>query len=196
LRRDAKLAVRGWNDATFLETIELRHPLVWHAIRAIDSAHQASRFRLVRRERVDVLPDDLLLGRDLEETPFGTLKPRQSKSDQVYQGYDSKVLDNCWLIRVSAAATLVGPAWIDAAPPLELTALIIAVDVGIRVVTPFGKLADAAPFKNQAPRLIFAVGALALLALSFATVAIFVGHRPWQRPADGRTRPTLPTPRR
>jgi hypothetical protein len=81
-----------------------------------------------------------------------------------------------WLIRVFAAATLVGSAGIDDAPPLEMGALIIAFYVVVRVATQFGDLAAAAPFENRALKTIFAVGALVLLACSFLVVAIFIGR--------------------
>ncbi len=77
-------------------------------------------------------------------------------------------------MRVFAAATLVGCAWIDDAPPLDLGALLIALYVAVRVVTQFGSLMNAAPFENRALRVSFAVGALALLGLSFLSIAIFV----------------------
>ena len=79
-----------------------------------------------------------------------------------------------WLMRVFAAATLVGCAWIDDAPPLGLGALIIAIYVAVRVATQFGNLVSAAPFENRALKTLFAVGALVLLGLSFIAVAIFV----------------------
>jgi len=79
-----------------------------------------------------------------------------------------------WLIRVFAAATLVGSAWIDDAPPLELAAMIVAMYVAVRVATQFGSLADAAPFESRPLRMIFAVGALVLLGLSFLVVATLV----------------------
>ena len=79
-----------------------------------------------------------------------------------------------WLPRVFAAATLVGSAWIDDAPPLEIGALIIAIYVAVRVATQFGDLAAAAPFENRALKTIFAVGALVLLGLSFVVVEIFI----------------------
>ena len=79
-----------------------------------------------------------------------------------------------WLLRVFAAAALVGSAWIDDAPPLEIGALIIAIYVAVRVVTQFGSLAAAAPFENRALKTTFAVGALVLLGLSFLVVAIFI----------------------
>ena len=79
-----------------------------------------------------------------------------------------------WLMRVFAAATLAGSAWIDDAPPLGLGALIIAIYVAVRVATQFGNLVSAAPFENQALKAIFAIGALVLLGLSFFIVAIFV----------------------
>lgn len=79
-----------------------------------------------------------------------------------------------WLIRVFAAATLVGCAWIDDAPPLELGALIIAIYVAVRVATQFGTLAAAAPFQNRALKVVFAIVALVLLGLSFPAVAIFI----------------------
>ena len=79
-----------------------------------------------------------------------------------------------WLARVFAAATLVGSAWIDDAPPLELAAAIITIWVAIRVATQFGRLAAAAPFENRLLQVTFAVGALVLLALSFLAVVTFV----------------------
>ena len=79
-----------------------------------------------------------------------------------------------WLMRVFAAATLVGCAWIDDAPPLGLAALIIVIYVAVRVATQFGNLVSAAPFENRALKTLFAVGALVLLGLSFVAVAIFV----------------------
>jgi hypothetical protein len=79
-----------------------------------------------------------------------------------------------WLMRVFAAATLVGCAWIDDAPPLSIGALIIAIYVAVRVATQFGNLVSAAPFENRALKTVFAVGALVLLGFSFLVVAIFV----------------------
>jgi hypothetical protein len=79
-----------------------------------------------------------------------------------------------WLVRVMAAAVLVGSAWIDDAPPLAIGAMIVAFYVAVRVASQFGNLVSAAPFKNQALKAIFAIGALVLLGLSFLVVAIFV----------------------
>ena len=79
-----------------------------------------------------------------------------------------------WLMRVFAAGTLVGSAWIDDAPPLELAAMVIAIYIAIRVVMQFGRLAAAAPFENRPLRVIFAVGALVLLGLSFLVVVTLV----------------------
>ena len=79
-----------------------------------------------------------------------------------------------WLTRVFVAATLVGSAWIDDAPPLELAAAVITIYVAVRVVTQFGRLAAAAPFGSRPLRVIFAVGALGLLALSFLVVVTLV----------------------
>ena len=79
-----------------------------------------------------------------------------------------------WLMRVFAAATLVGSAWIDDAPPLELGAMIVAVYVAVRVATQFGDLAAAAPFENRPLRVIFAAGALVLLGSAFIVVAVLV----------------------
>ena len=79
-----------------------------------------------------------------------------------------------WLMRVFAAATLVGCAWIDDAPPFEIGALIIAIYVAVRVATQFGNLVSAAPFENRALKTFFAVGALVLLGFSFLVVVIFV----------------------
>ena len=79
-----------------------------------------------------------------------------------------------WLMRVFAAGTLVGSAWIDDAPPLMVGALIIAIYVAVRVATQFGNLAAAVPFENRALKTIFAVGALVLLGVSFLVVVIFI----------------------
>ncbi len=79
-----------------------------------------------------------------------------------------------WLMRVFAAATLVGSAWIDDAPPLELGSMIIAIYVAVRVATQFGNLAAAAPFESRPLRMLFAAGALLLLGTSFVVVAILV----------------------
>ena len=73
-----------------------------------------------------------------------------------------------------AAAVLVGSAWTDDAPPLEIGAMLVAFYVAVRVVTQFGVLISAAPFENHALKVIFASGALVLLALSFLTVVTFV----------------------
>ena len=81
-----------------------------------------------------------------------------------------------WLARVMAAAVLVGSAWIDDAPPLAIGAMIVAFYVAVRVASQFGNLVSAAPFKNQALKAIFAIGALVLLGLSFLVVAIFVAR--------------------
>ena len=78
-----------------------------------------------------------------------------------------------WLMRVFAAATLVGTAWIDDAPPLEIAALFVAVYVAVRAVADFGILLAAAPFKSRVLNATVAVGALALLGLSFVVIAIF-----------------------
>ena len=79
-----------------------------------------------------------------------------------------------WLMRVFAAAILVGCAWIDDAPPLDLAAMIIATYVAVRVATQFGCLVSAAPFENRVLKTSFAVGALVLLGLSFLVVITFV----------------------
>jgi len=79
-----------------------------------------------------------------------------------------------WLMRVFAAATLAGSAWLDDAPPLGLAALIITIYVAVRVATQFGNLAAAAPFENRVMKTVFAVGALVLLGFSFLVVAIFI----------------------
>ena len=76
-----------------------------------------------------------------------------------------------WLLRVMAAAVLVGSAWIDDAPPLVIGAMIVAFYVAVRVAMQFGRLVSAAPFENQALKAIFAIGALVLLGLSFCSVS-------------------------
>jgi hypothetical protein len=94
-----------------------------------------------------------------------TLQDRLAPAEQIFF---------TWLMRVFAAGTLVGCAWIDDAPPLEIGALIIAIYVAIRVAMQFGPLASAAPFENRFLKTSFAVGTLVLLGFSFLVVAIFV----------------------
>lgn len=79
-----------------------------------------------------------------------------------------------WLTRVFVAATLAGSAWIDDAPPLEIAAMLVAIYVAVRVVTQFGRLAAAAPFRHRALQVIFAVGALMVLGLSFIVIVTLV----------------------
>ena len=79
-----------------------------------------------------------------------------------------------WLVRVIAAATLIGCAWIDDAPPLELAAWAVTLYVVFRVLTQFGPFAAAAPFEHRVPKVLFALGSLGLLGLSFLTMVTFV----------------------
>ena len=79
-----------------------------------------------------------------------------------------------WLMRAFAAATLVGSAWIDDAPPLDLGAMVITLYVVVRVAMQFGPLAAAAPFDRRPLRVMFAAGALVLLGLAFLVVVTFV----------------------
>ena len=79
-----------------------------------------------------------------------------------------------WLVRVMAAAVLVGSAWLDDAPPLDIAAIIVALYVAVRVATQFGQLVSAAPFTNEALKILFAIVALVLLGLSFLIVVTFV----------------------
>ena len=79
-----------------------------------------------------------------------------------------------WLMRVFAAATLVGSAWIDDAPPLEIGAMVVALYVAIRVAMQYGPLAAAAPFDRRPLRVMFAAGALVLLGLAFLAVVTLV----------------------
>ena len=79
-----------------------------------------------------------------------------------------------WLARIFGAAVLVGCAWIDDAPPLELGAMIVALYVIARVISQFGALAAAAPFRNRLLRMLFALISVVLLGLAFISVAMFV----------------------
>jgi RsiW-degrading membrane proteinase PrsW (M82 family) len=79
-----------------------------------------------------------------------------------------------WLLRLAVAAVLVGSAWIDDAPPLELGAMIVALYAAVRVALQSGAFYSAAPFRNPALKVLVVVIALGLLALTFVTVAIFV----------------------
>ena len=78
-----------------------------------------------------------------------------------------------WLVRVFLAASLVGVAWIDDAPPLEVAALIVAMYVAIRVASEGISFYALAPFSNKLFKLLFAALCLGLLGLSFLVVVIF-----------------------
>jgi hypothetical protein len=79
-----------------------------------------------------------------------------------------------WLPRVFAAAVLVGSAWIDDAPPLEIVAAVVGVYVAVRIASKFGALCLAAPFQNRVLSSFFALGILALLGGAFVVIVIFV----------------------
>lgn len=79
-----------------------------------------------------------------------------------------------WLFRVMAAAVLVGSAWLDDAPPLELAAYLLGLYVAGRVVMQSPALYAAAPFENRFLKFLAVLTALVLLGLSFLTVAYFV----------------------
>ncbi len=81
-----------------------------------------------------------------------------------------------WLIRVMLAALLIGSAWIDDAPPLELAAWLIAGYVVVRVIMQFVPFADAAPFNNRVLKVFTSCVLLVLLGLSFLTVVTLVDH--------------------
>ena len=102
---------------------------------------------------------------DKFQEAFSSLQDRLAPAEEIFF---------TWLMRVFAAATLVGCAWIDDAPPLDLAAMIIATYVAVRVATQFGGLVSAAPFENRVLKTSFAVGALVLLGLSFLVVITFV----------------------
>ena len=78
-----------------------------------------------------------------------------------------------WLIRVAVAATLVGSAWIDDAPPLELAAMLIAVYVALRVLMQSGEFYRAAPFDHRVLRGLVTIVLLGLLGLAFIAIEIF-----------------------
>jgi hypothetical protein len=79
-----------------------------------------------------------------------------------------------WLTRVVLAAVLMGSAWIDDAPPLELAAWLVVGYVVARVVMQFGPLVAAVPFENRVLKILAAGVLLGLLGLSFLTVVTFV----------------------
>ena len=79
-----------------------------------------------------------------------------------------------WLIRVFLAAALIGSAWIDDAPPLDLAAMLIAFYVAVRVLSQFGAFVAVAPFKHRVLKMLFAVGCIGLLGLSFLSIVTFV----------------------
>lgn len=79
-----------------------------------------------------------------------------------------------WLGRVCLAAVLVGAAWIDDAPPLEIAALVIGLYTVIRVAMQFGALAAAVPLDSKPLRYLVAMFLLVLLAFAFFIVVTLV----------------------
>ncbi|MDP1932949.1 MAG: hypothetical protein Q8L60_15975 [Gammaproteobacteria bacterium] len=82
-------------------------------------------------------------------------------------------LFSTWLLRVFLAGVLVGSAWIDDAPPLELGALIVAVYVSIGLLAQTGAFFAMAPFENRALKVFFVILNFIVLLFAFTTVSIF-----------------------
>jgi len=78
-----------------------------------------------------------------------------------------------WLARVVISAALVGCAWIDDAPPLDIAAHLIAGYVALRVVFEFKAFMGALPFDIRVLKVGGAFFAQLLLGLSFLAVASF-----------------------
>jgi len=78
-----------------------------------------------------------------------------------------------WLVRVVISAALVGCAWIDDAPPLDIAAHLIAGYVALRVVFEFKAFERALPFDLRVLKAGGAFFAQLLLGLSFLAVASF-----------------------
>lgn len=79
-----------------------------------------------------------------------------------------------WLPRVIVAATLLGAAWIDDAPPLEVVAILVGIYVVARIVWQFNALLSAAPFQNRILNAFFVLGMFILLAGTFLIIVTFV----------------------
>jgi hypothetical protein len=79
-----------------------------------------------------------------------------------------------WLWRSSLAATLVGCAWIDDAPPLDIAALLIAFYVLLRLFLLFPVLADAAPLARRWQRNGLAVLLIVIIGFCFLSMVTFV----------------------
>ena len=78
-----------------------------------------------------------------------------------------------WLARVVISAALVGCAWIDDAPPLDIAAHLIAGYVALRVVFEFKAFMGALPIDLRVLKVGGALFAQLLLGLSFLAVASF-----------------------
>ena len=78
-----------------------------------------------------------------------------------------------WLVRVVISAALVGCAWIDDAPPLDIAAHLIAGYVALRVVFEFKAFMRALPFDVRVLQAGGAFFAQLLLGLSFLAIASF-----------------------
>ena len=81
-----------------------------------------------------------------------------------------------WLLRVFVTGVLVGCAWMDDAPPLELAAYILGVYVAVRVALQFGPLSSAAPFQNPVLSALFALLNLVILVFAFLAIVTFINR--------------------
>ena len=81
-----------------------------------------------------------------------------------------------WLPRVFATGVLVGCAWIDDAPPLELAAILLGIYVAFRVALQFGPLSSAAPFQNPILSALFALMNLVILVFAFLIIVTFINR--------------------
>lgn len=79
-----------------------------------------------------------------------------------------------WLFRVSLVGALIGSAWIDDAPPLEIAVFLIGIYTAIRVILQVPRFADLSPFSNRALSYLFAGFLFILLALVFLVVVSLV----------------------
>ena len=78
-----------------------------------------------------------------------------------------------WLVRVVISAVLVGCAWIDDAPPVDIAAHLIAGYVVLRVVFEFKAFMQVLPFDVRVLQAGGAFFAQLLLGLTFLAVASF-----------------------
>lgn len=81
-----------------------------------------------------------------------------------------------WLFRAVVAGLLIGSAWLDDAPPLDIAAMLVSLYVLLRLLLEAGQFYEAAPFPSRILNGLTALFALLVLGLCFLSVAVFTDY--------------------